>query len=117
MPMKTTQDIISNKIIKKGFQKNINNFFNVLNKISKSQKKQMNKAKQILIVSNLSPKIDIISNLDNFDKKTWSNLIQLKKLSISNTKNNDIAMINPNIYYAACYLKKAQVFIIFLKIF
>ena len=39
MLMKIIQDITTNKIIKKGFQEIINNFFKVSDKISISQKK------------------------------------------------------------------------------
>lgn len=44
MFIKTIQNIISNIIIKKNFQENIDYFFKILSKISKFKKKLINKA-------------------------------------------------------------------------
>ena len=114
-PTKITQDITPNKIIKRGSQESVNDFLKVPDKISKSQRRQMNKAKRKLIMDNTSSKTAIISSLDNFDKKTQSGLVPLKEQSTSNTKDVDIAMIGADAYRAACRLKEAQVFAVSLK--
>ena len=56
MPTKIIKDITPNKIIKKGFQENVNDFLKIPDKISKSQKKPINKAKWKLNMGNTSPK-------------------------------------------------------------
>lgn len=66
-------------------------------------------------MDNIDWKIAIISNLNKFDKKIQSDLLLLKKQSTSNTINNDIAIINIDLYCTNYYLKKAQFFAIFLK--
>lgn len=60
-----------------------------------------------MIIDNISLNTAIISHLDKFDKK------QL----ISNTKSVNITMIGIDAYYITCHLKKAQVFILFLRDF
>lgn len=50
------QNITFNKIIKRGFPENINDFFKVPEKVFKSRKKQLNKVKQKLIMNNTSQK-------------------------------------------------------------
>lgn len=67
----------------------------------------MNKAKQKLIIDNISPKIVIISSLNNSNKKIYLNLILLKKQWIFNIKNINIIRISINVYCVAYCLKKA----------
>ena len=112
---KTIYDIILYKTIKKGFQKNVNNFLKIPNKISKSQRKQINKAKQNLIISNISSKTAIIRSFNNSNKRTKLGLVSLKERLTSSTKNINIAIISKDTYCVACCLKKAQIFIVSLK--
>ena len=69
IPIKTTQDIIPNKIIKKSSQESVNNFLKIFDKIFKLQKRQINKTKQKLIKGKQSSRMTIISSLDNSNKK------------------------------------------------
>lgn len=66
-------------------------------------------------MGNTSPKTAIISGLDNSNKKIQSSSVSLKEQSASSTKDDDIAMIDIDIYFIACYSKKAQIFDISLK--
>lgn len=66
--VKTQQDIISYKIIKKDTQEDVDNCFKVFNKMFKLTKRLINKAKWKSIIGNTSKKVAIVSSLDNFNK-------------------------------------------------
>lgn len=69
----------SNNIIKKSLQKNIDYFLKIIDKVSKSKKILINKAKQKFIKDNTSQKTTIINNIDNFDKIIY--LMLIKKIN------------------------------------
>ncbi len=77
------------------------------NNLSSKKTRQINKSKQKTTIRETSPRTTTISCLDNSDKKKLSIPIVVIKTSEPKTKNIDIAMIDADAYYLACYLKKA----------
>ena len=104
--------IILQKMIKIGLKKDMTNFLQTLNKLSSKKKRQINKNKQRASIKKTSLRKTNISSLDNSDKKELSVPIVATKITKSNTKNIDIVIISADVYYAACHLKRVQVFAI-----
>ena len=85
------------------------------NKLSSKKKKQINKKKQKASIKKISSRKTTISSLESSDKKELLVFIPATKISKLKAENIDIAMIGVDAYCIACYLKKAQVFIISMR--
>lgn len=105
-------DIIPNQILKRGFNKNLDDFLNIIQKLSNKKRQLINISKRKLSMSKQKPKTIIISSLDNLGKE---NLTILVFTLILNTNVVDIAIIDTNIYYLVYKLKRAQVFAVLIK--
>lgn len=102
--MAIQQDVLLNKILKKGLAKKIDNFLQVSKKISNKKKRLLNIPKRKLALQKPKLKTIIISLLDNFGKKDMP--IPLKRAKIG-TKEVDITIISIDAYCEVCKLKKA----------
>ena len=102
-------------MIKKDLQKDMTDFLQMLNKLSNKKRRQIIKNKQKASIREISLKKAIINSLENSYKKQLPVFIPVTKISKSKAKDIYIAEISMNIYYIACYLKKAQIFAISKK--
>lgn len=73
------------------------------------------KEKDLSSIAKLNYKIVIISILDNFRKEDLLISIPEIKVSTLDIKKVDITMIDADAYWTNCKLKKAQIFVIFMK--
>lgn len=102
-------------MIKKSSKEDITDFLQMPNKLLSKKKRQINKSKQKTSKGKTNLGKAIISNLDNSNKKKLSVFIVAIKTLKLKAKNIDIAMIGTDVYCAACYLKKTQVFAVSMR--
>ena len=109
--MATQQNVLPNRILKRGLVEKINDFLKIPEKISK-KKRLINASKWKLALQKQKLKTVVISLLDNSVKKDLPIPSQTSTLG---TKKIDVAMIDVDAYYAACRLKEAQVFAVSMR--
>ncbi len=109
------ETIISRKMIKRGSKENMTDFLQMPDKLSSKKKRQINKSKQKASIGKTSARKATISSLNSSNEKQLPVPLATIKTSEPTAKDIDIAMIGANAYYAACCLKKAQVFAISMR--
>ncbi len=80
-------------------------FLQTLDKLSSKKRRQINKSKRKASIGETSVRKATISNLDSSDKKQLQVPLATTKTSEPKAKNIDIAMIDADVYHAACRLK------------
>ena len=103
------------KIIKRGSKKDMTDFLQTPNKLSSKKRRQINQSKQKASLGETSSRKAIISSLDSLEKKELPVPILATVKSNRKAKDTDKAMIGANAYRAACRLKGAQVFAVFMR--
>lgn len=111
-PKARQKDIIPNRIPKRGSTKNLDNFLRTPKKILDKKRRLINTSKQKLAMQKQKPEIVVISSLDNPSIK---DLPIPPQTSTPHTKEVDIVIIIANTYFAACKLKRTQVFIVSMR--
>lgn len=103
------------KMIKRGLKKDMTHFLQTPNKILSKKKRQINKSKQKASLKETNSRKAIISNLNSLNKKELPVSIPTTIKSKPKAGNIDIAIINTNVYYVACCLKRTQVFAKYIR--
>ena len=102
-------------MIKRGSKKNMTNFLQTPNKLSSKKRRQINISRRKISIRETSSRTATISNLESADKKKLQIPILAIKKSDPKAKDINIAMIDADAYYAACCLKRAQMFAVSVK--
>ncbi len=110
--MAIQQDVLPNRILKKGSAERIDDFLKIAEKISDKKKRLINASQRKLALQKRKPETVVISLLDNAGKKNMPIPLRTPKIG---TKEVDIAMIGADAYRAACRLKGAQVFAVSMR--
>ena len=113
--VKIEEAIILQKMIKRDSKKDMNEFLHMLDKLSSKKLKQINKSKQKVSIGEINSTKAIINSLDSLDKKELSVFLVTTKTSEPKAKDNDITMIDGNAYCTTSYIKKAQIFVVFMR--
>ena len=110
---KQQQDIILNRILKRGSIKNLDGFLKTTEKIVKKKRQLANVFKQKLNIGKQNSKTVVINTLGNSSKEELAILL----LAPTFRKNvEDVVMIDADAYCLACQLKRAQVFAISIRV-
>ncbi len=79
------------------------------------KRRQINKSKQKASIKEINSRKATINSLDSSNKKELPVPLAVIKTSKSKAKDINIAMIGTDVYCAACYLKRAQVFAVSIR--
>ena len=109
---KQQQDIISNRILKRGSIENLNSFLKTTEKIVRKKRRLAIAFKQKSNIGKQNSKIVIFNTFGNSGKEELptSTLATIFEQDVEN-----VAMIDADAYRLACQLKRAQVFAILMK--
>lgn len=112
IPEVKKQDIFSNRIWKKGLDKNLDNFLRIPQKILNKKRQLIKASKQKESMNKQKSETVIINSFNNSDIESLLILIRVSTLGI---KKVDVAIIDIVAYPTTCQLKKAQVFAISIR--
>ena len=110
--MPIQQDVLPNRILKRGSAEKIDDFLKTPEKISDKKRRLINASRRKLAMQKQKPETVVISSLDNSGKKDMPIPTRAPALG---TKEVDVAMIGADAYRAACRLRGAQVFAVSMR--
>lgn len=113
--VKIEKFVTPQKMIKRGSKEDVTYFMQTLNKWFGKKRRHINKSKQKAKWEEISSRKAIIIRLNNFDKKELPVSIPVTIKSKLNAKNINTAIINPDVYCAACWLKDVQLFVVSIR--
>ena len=106
------KDITLRKMIKRGSKEDMTDFLQTPNKLSSKKRRQINKSKRKASFRETSSRKAIIYSLDSPNKKESPVSIPATTKSKPKAKDINITIIDADAYYAACCLKRAQMFVV-----